>query len=119
VLLKRLWIEREPQNAFDPYKDSADVLAEMEDGNLWQARFVTLAYLNRELQLSLDVAHQHKRALAPTAFLALETPHVIADNLLQDTIEDVVDNLMTLGVFESVFAPCFGEAERSRVLRNV
>jgi len=28
---------------------------------------------------------------------------VIVDTLDQDTIEDTIDNLMTLGVFESVF----------------
>jgi len=36
--------------------------------------------------------------------MAIETPHVIVENLSQDTIEDTIDNLMTLGVFESVFA---------------
>jgi len=83
--------------------DSADVLVEMEDDKLWQAHFVTLAHLQQEMRLSLDVARQHQRALAATQFLALETPHVIVENLTSDIIEDVVDNLMALGVFESVF----------------
>lgn len=109
MLVKRVWIEHEPELAFDPYKDSADVLVEMEDGRLWQAHFVTLAHLREELQLSLTVAKEHRRALAPTGFLALETPHVVAENLHQDTIEDVVDNLVVLGVFESVFAECVNE----------
>jgi hypothetical protein len=39
-------------------------------------------------------------------FVALETPHVIVEDLLPDTIEDTIDNLMTLGTFESVFILC-------------
>jgi hypothetical protein len=111
VLVKRVWIEHEPEMAFDPDTDSADVLVEMEDGRLWQAHFVTLAHLKQGMMLSLDVAQQHTRALAPTSFLALETPHVVVDKLDQITIEDVVDNLVVLGVFESVFAECVGENE--------
>jgi hypothetical protein len=109
VLVKRVWIEQEPAAGFDPRTDSADVLVEMEDGQLWQAHFVTLAHLRQEMQLSLEVARNHKRALAPTPFLALETPHVIIDLLVPEIIEDVVDNLMVLGVFESVFSECLGE----------
>jgi hypothetical protein len=116
VLIKRVWIEQEPQMAFDPYTDSADVLVEMEDGKLWQAHFVTLAHLRQEMQLSLDVAREHNRALAQTAFLALETPHVVVENLYQDTIEDVVDNLMALGVFESVFGVFEAESERPQAI---
>jgi len=104
VLIKRVWIETEPEIGFDPAGDCADVLVEMEDSKLWQAHFVTLEHLQQEMQLSLDVARQHNRALAATQFLALETPHVIVEKLTEDIIEDVVDNLMALGVFESVFA---------------
>jgi hypothetical protein len=109
VLVKRVWIELEPEIDFDPFKDSADVLVEMVDGELWQAHFVTLAHLRQEMQLSLAVAGTYKRALAPTAFLALETPHIIVEDLHQVTIEDVVDNLVVLGVFEGVFAQCESE----------
>lgn len=104
MLIKRVWIEPAPELAFDPVTDSADVLVEMENGELWQAHFVTLAHLQEELQLSLDVARQHMGALAATQFLALETPHVLVERLTSDVIEDVVDNLMALGVFESVFS---------------
>ncbi|MBN1202924.1 MAG: hypothetical protein JXJ20_13830 [Anaerolineae bacterium] len=114
MLLKRVWIEPEPEVGFNPCTDSADVLVEMEDQRLWQARFVTLPHLQEEMQLSLDVAREHRRALAPIAFLALETPHVIVENLNQDTIEDVVDNLMALGVFESVFAQFKAEDKKPR-----
>ena len=113
MLIKRVWIEAEPLTTFDPYSHSADVLVEMVDGKLWQAHFVTLAHLRDEMALSLEVATEHDRTLAQTPFLALETPHVIVDNLEQDTIEDVVDNLLVLGVFESIFAEFKNDSERS------
>ncbi len=106
MLVKRVWIEPAPQMAFDPDTDSADVLVEMEDERLWQAHFVTLAHLQQEMQLSLDVARQYDKSLALTQFLTLEIPHVIVEKLTSEIIEDVVDNLMALGVFESVFAQC-------------
>ena len=104
MFVKRMWIEPEPQLGFDPTTDCADVLVEMDDEKMWQAHFVTLAHLQQEMQLSLNVALQHDRALAATQFLTLETPHVIVERLTPDVIEDVVDNLMALGVFETVFA---------------
>lgn len=110
MFVKRVWIEPEPRIGFDPLSDSADVLVEMEDNKLWQAHFVTLQHLQQEMQLSLDVARQHNGALAPTQFLALETPHVIVEKLMPEIIEDVVDNLMALGVFESVFVEFASEA---------
>lgn len=109
MFVKRVWIEPEPRIGFDPISDSADVLVEMEDNKLWQAHFVTLQHLQQEMQLSLDVARQHNGALAPTQFLALETPHIIVEKLTPEIIEDVVDNLMALGVFESVFTEFLAE----------
>lgn len=111
VFVKRVWIETEPKIGFDPLRDSADVLVEMEDNKLWQAHFVTLEHLQEEMKLSLDVARQYNGALAATQFLALETPHVIVEKLTPDIIEDVVDNLMALGIFESVFTEFVGESD--------
>ncbi|WP_119065155.1 hypothetical protein [Aggregatilinea lenta] len=111
VFVKRVWIEEEPFSDFAPNTDSADVLVEMDDGQLWQAQFVTPAYLRRELEMSLSVARDYNRALAPTPFLTMETPHIIVENLQQDTIEDVVDNLVVLGTFESAFSVCAAENE--------
>jgi hypothetical protein len=117
VLIKRMWIEPAPLMAFDPETDCADVLVELEGNQLWQAHFVTLAHLQQEMQLSLDVARDYDRALAATQFLTLDTPHVVVERLTQDIIEDVVDNLMALGTFESVFAACVGGAEDPCVRR--
>lgn len=109
MLVKRVWIEPDPEIAATLVSDdgcqmlSADVLVEMEDSQLWQAHFITVDHLREEMQLSMDVARQHDRALAITQFVALETPHVIVEKLTPDIIEDVVDNLMALGTFETVF----------------
>lgn len=115
MLVKHVWIEPEPEVGFDPATDSADVLVEMEDNKLWQAHFVTLAHLQQEMQLSLDVARQHARTLAATQFMTLETPHVLVEKLTEDIIEDVIDNLLALGVFESVFAQFGNDGEPLRL----
>ena len=39
----------------------------------------------------------------PVRYAVLETPHVVVENLERDTIEDTIDNLFTLDMFESVF----------------
>ncbi|MBN1566043.1 MAG: hypothetical protein JXA10_19545 [Anaerolineae bacterium] len=111
--MKRVWIEADPElalapesktnNGTPPAMESADVLVEMEDSQLWQAHFVTLSHLQEEMKLSLNVAQQYNRALAATQFVAMETPHVVVERLTPDIIEDVVDNLMALGTFETVF----------------
>ncbi len=106
VLVKRVWLDPAPPFAYDPETDCADVVVEMEDSQLWQAHFVTLSHLRQEMQLSLAVARDFDRALAATQFLALETPHVVVEKLTQDIVEDVVDNLMALGTFETVFNIC-------------
>lgn len=104
MLIKRVWIEPEPQMAFDPETDSVDVWVEMEDNKLWQAHFVTLAHIQQEMQVSLTVARDYDRSLALTQFLAFETPHVVVEKLTSEIIEDVVDNLVALGIFETVFS---------------
>ncbi len=102
-MIKRVWVEQNEGKAFNPKRDSADVLVETDDGLLWTASFVTIPYLQRQMELSRDVANDVSN-MPPVRFIAIETPHVIVDDLTQDTIEDTIDNLMTLGIFESVFA---------------
>jgi len=100
-MIKHVWIERD--EAESPDNDIADVLVQTDDDLIWSASFVTVPYLQRQMDLSRDVARD-VRNMPPVRFMAIETPHVIVENLSQDTIEDTIDNLMTLGVFESVFA---------------
>jgi hypothetical protein len=103
AMIKRIWIDRGSGEDFDAAGDNADVLVETEDGLMWSASFVTIPYLQRQMELSRDVANDADN-MQPVRFVAIETPHVIVENLSQDSIEDTIDNLMTLGIFESVFA---------------
>lgn len=105
MLLKRIWIEQAGLVGFDPYHDSTDVIVETYDGQTWLAHFVTIPFLQRQMYVSREVA-EGEAHLLPVGFLSVETPHVIVENLLPETIEDTVENLITLGTFESVFAPC-------------
>jgi hypothetical protein len=107
-MINRLWIEQN-LSVLEAQRDNADVLVETENGSRWHASFVTIPFLQRQMQLSRSVAEDVKK-LHPVRFAAIETPHVIVDNLLESTIEDAVDNLMTLGVFESVFTLCTDES---------
>jgi hypothetical protein len=103
MLVKRVWIEVEdPDDMIEGPEGSADVMVEMENGELWTAHFVTLPYLKQQMSLSLAVAQGH-RSLGSLGFVALETPHVIVDHLDREAIEDIVDNLLALGTFEAVF----------------
>ena len=101
-MIKHVWIEWQNAAGFDPLRDSIDVVVETEDGMRWQASFVTIPYLQRQMQTSREVA-QGLTNMPPIRFVTIETPHVIVDALDEETIEDTIDNLMTLGVFESVF----------------
>lgn len=101
-MIKHIWIEQQDAADFDPEHDSTDVFVETDDGAMWSASFVTVTYLQRQMEMSREVAHDIHN-MPPIRFVAIETPHVIVDSLDQDTIEDTIDNMMTLGVFESVF----------------
>src|SRR5215475_5491554 len=101
-MIKRIWAEQSGGEGFDPLRDSADVLVETDDGLMWSASFVTIPFLQRQMETSRDVANDVNN-MPLVRFIAIETPHVIVEDLSQDTIEDTIDNLMTLGIFESVF----------------
>jgi hypothetical protein len=101
-MIKHIWIEQQSDHDFDWLRDSTDVIVETEDGAMWSASFVTIPYLQRQMQMSREVAGDIAN-MPPVRFIAIETPHVVVDSLDQDTIEDTIDNMMTLGVFESVF----------------
>ena len=81
---------------------ACDVIVEMESGAYYTAPFVTLPYLERQMQLSYEVSKTLPDAL-PVQYATLETPHIIVANLNRDTIEDTIDNLLTLDTFESIF----------------
>jgi hypothetical protein len=95
---RRIWVEMHDKAE----KLACDVIVEMENGAYYTAPFVTLPYLERQMQLSYEVS----KTLPDTPavhYAALETPHIIVTNLKLDTIEDTIDNLLALDTFESVF----------------
>jgi hypothetical protein len=87
---------------YDSERDACDVIVEMEDGNIFTAVFVTLPYLRRQMELSLAVCKQLPDA-QPVRYAALEMPHIVVESLDRDTIEDTIDNLLTLENFETMF----------------
>lgn len=102
MLVKRLWTEKTDVGDADLSESGVDVVVEMENGELWTAHFVTLPYLRQQIEMSKAVA-AGQTELGSVGFVALETPHVIVDDITAESIEDVVDNLMVLGNFEAVF----------------
>lgn len=103
--VKHVWVD----NTEEPREGSIDVLAEMEDNTLWMARFVTIPYLQEQMQYGLEVSRDLSNTPA-ARYATIETQHVIVDRLDMTTIEDVIDNLLALGVFESMFAPVTGDS---------
>jgi hypothetical protein len=97
---KHVWIEMHSNDAGVP--ESCDVIVEIENSKIYTALFITIPYLQRQMELSLTVSKQVPDAL-PVRYAVLETPHVVVENLERDTIEDTIDNLLTLDIFESVF----------------
>lgn len=77
---------------------------------MWSASFATINYLHRQMETSRAVARDHA-GMPQIRFTAIETPHVIVDTLDENTIEDAIDNMVTLGVFETAFVLQRDEAE--------
>lgn len=97
---KHVWIEMHSNDTGE--SDSCDVIVETENHKIYTSLFITIPYLQRQMQLGYAVTKQLPDTL-PVSFAALETPHVLVENLERDTIEDTIDNLVALDTFESVF----------------
>ncbi|PJF21371.1 MAG: hypothetical protein CUN56_11445 [Phototrophicales bacterium] len=93
----QVWIENHSGDL-----DACDVIVEMEDGMIFTALFVTIPYLQRQMQLTYDLSRQIEDTI-PAKFVALDTPHILVDSLDRDSIEDTIDNLLAMEIFESVF----------------
>lgn len=102
----RIWIEM--HDAIE--RDSCDVIVEMEDGSYYSALFVTVPYLQRQMELTFDVSQQIPDTPA-IRYAAMDTPHVLVENLERDTIEDAIDNLLVLDTFETIFNLVLDEDE--------
>lgn len=82
--------------------DACDVIVRMDDGNVYTASFVTIDYLYRQMALNYEITKQLPDTPA-VRYAAIDTGHVIVESLDKDTIEDTLDNLLALDVFESYF----------------
>jgi hypothetical protein len=109
LIPKRIWIERH-EDASPDTCDACDVLVEMENGILYTAVFVTLPYLIRQMDLSYDVSKTLPDT-PPVHYAALETPHLIVNNLSRETLEDTIDNLLALDTFVTLFTQVTGDDE--------
>ncbi len=82
--------------------DACDVIVKMENGEYYTAVFVMLPYLQRQMDLSYEVSKELPDA-TPVHYMALETPHILVTALDRETIEDTIDNLLALDIFENLF----------------
>ncbi len=96
----RIWIEKHDNDSKNP--DACDVIVKMEDETYHTAVFVTLPYLARQMDLSYEVG-KGLPYNPPVRYAALDAPHIIVPNLEHDTIEDTIDNLLALDIFENLF----------------
>ncbi len=111
---KTVWIE--VQDSVED-SDACDVIVEMEDGSMYTVMFVTMPYLYRQMELSYTVSKQIPDT-PPVRYAALETPHILVDNLNRDTIEDTIDNLLALDVFEGLFTLVTEDPEETQDART-
>lgn len=93
---EKVWFEMHRE------KDACDVLVKMDDGTVYTATFVTMDYFRRQMQLNYEVTQQLDDTPA-VRYAVIDTPHIIVENLVTDIIEDTIDNLLALDVFESHF----------------
>ena len=95
---ERVWIEMHDTVE----ADACDVIVKMENGAYYTAVFATLPYLQRQMDLSYEVSKQLPDT-TPVHYTALETPHILVADLSRETIEDTIDNLLSLDIFENLF----------------
>ena len=97
-LPEHVWIEMHDRVE----ADACDVIVKMENGEYYTAVFVTLPYLQRQMDLSYEVSKQLPDS-TPVHYTVLETPHILVADLKRETIEDTIDNLLSLDIFENLF----------------
>ena len=114
LIPKCVWIENH-EVAENP--DACDVIVEMEDGNMYTVMFVTVPYLYRQMDLSYAVSKQLADT-PPVRYAALETPHILVENLKRDTIEDTIDNLLALDMFEGLFTQVTEDPDETQPVRT-
>lgn len=83
-------------------KDACDVLVQMDDGTVYTALFAVSAYLQRQMDLQLQVTQQLDDTPS-VRYCVIDTPHIMVEELSHEVIEDTIDNMIALDVFESHF----------------
>lgn len=96
-MIQNLWVE-----VHQDANDARDVIVQLEDGSIFTALFVTPAYLMRQMELTYELSRDIPDTV-PVRFAALDTAHVLVPDLNRDTIEDTLDNLVAMDIFESLF----------------
>ncbi|MFQ3647016.1 MAG: hypothetical protein SNJ54_02715 [Anaerolineae bacterium] len=97
-------------------KDACDVLVRMDDGLIYTATFVTFDYIKRQMDLNHAVARELEDTPC-VRYAVIDTVHVVVESLVKDVIEDTIDNLLALDVFESYFVRVT-ETEAERITRT-
>ncbi|MCC6804967.1 MAG: hypothetical protein IT319_18945, partial [Anaerolineae bacterium] len=78
---EHIWIEIQDSAE----ADACDVIVKMENGAYYTAVFVTLPFLQRQMDLSYEVSKQLPDT-TPVHYAALETPHILVSDLRSETI---------------------------------
>lgn len=107
---EKVWFEMHRE------KDACDVLVRMDDGLIYTATFVTFDYIKRQMDLNHAVARELEDAPS-VRYAVIDTVHVVVESLVKDIIEDTIDNLLALDVFESYFVRVT-ETEAERITRT-
>ncbi|MEO1643953.1 MAG: hypothetical protein AAFR67_02120 [Chloroflexota bacterium] len=93
---ERVWFELHREN------DACDVLVQMDDGTVYTALFAIMDYVQRQMDLQLQVTQQIDDT-PQVRYCVIDTPHVLVEELTREVIEDTIDNMIALDVFESHF----------------
>lgn len=96
-------------------KDACDVLVEMDDGTVYTALFAVSAYIKRQMDLQFQVTQQLEDT-PQVRYCVIDTPHILVEDLTRDNIEDTIDNLMALDVFESHFTRVTEHQDTTRTI---
>lgn len=83
-------------------QDACDTIVRMDDGTVYTALFVTVQHLQRQMELNYQLTQQLDDT-PPVHYCVIDTPHILVPELSRDVIEDTIDNLLALDVFESHF----------------
>jgi hypothetical protein len=93
---EKIWFELHRE------KDACDVLVKMDDGTIYTALFATLDYIKRQMDLNFQVT-QELDDTPEVRYCVIDTPHIMVEKLTRHSVEDTIDNLIALDVFESHF----------------